>query len=128
MQFQCYKFVPVVQTGRYFENEDDVQFWVTADKNRIPVLVKAKIPVGTVKSRLHSALKASRSARNDSIDSFSVSCPSMAPLLDEWSSIAPLEYTVNLIGSEPGAKSDVMKLESCLNITNPKQMQLNPQL
>lgn len=51
-KFKCYKFVPVVQTGRYFENEEDVQFWVTADKNRIPVLVKAKIPVGTVKMHL----------------------------------------------------------------------------
>lgn len=51
-KFQCYKFVPVVQTGRYFESEEDVQFWVTADKNRIPILVKAKIPVGTVKMHL----------------------------------------------------------------------------
>lgn len=51
-KFQCYKFVPVVQTGRYFENEEDVQFWVTADKNHIPILVKAKIPVGTVKMHL----------------------------------------------------------------------------
>jgi len=50
--FKCHKFVPVVQTGRYFEKEDDVNFWVTADKNKIPVLVKAKIPVGTVKMHL----------------------------------------------------------------------------
>ena len=51
-KFVCYKFVPVVQTGRYFESEEDVQFWVTADQNRIPILVKAKIPVGTVKMHL----------------------------------------------------------------------------
>lgn len=51
-QFKCHKFVPVVQTGRYFESEEDVNFWVTADKNKIPVLVKAKIPVGTVKMHL----------------------------------------------------------------------------
>ncbi len=51
-KFTCHKFVPVVQTGRYFKKEDDVQFWVTADKNKIPVLVKAKIPVGTVKLHL----------------------------------------------------------------------------
>lgn len=51
-KFKCYKFVPVVQTGRYFKSQDDVNFWVTADKNRIPVLVKAKIPVGTVKMHL----------------------------------------------------------------------------
>ena len=51
-KFKVHKFVPVVQTGRYFENEEDVQFWVTADKNKIPVLVKAKIPVGVVKMHL----------------------------------------------------------------------------
>jgi len=50
-KFKAHKFVPVVQEGRYFKSEEDVQFWVTADANRIPVLVKAKIPVGTV--RLH---------------------------------------------------------------------------
>lgn len=50
--FKCHKFVPVVQTGRYFKHEEDVNFWVTADKNKIPVLVKAKIPVGVVKMHL----------------------------------------------------------------------------
>lgn len=51
-KFRCMKFVPVVQTGRYFKSEDDVNFWVTDDKNRIPVMVKAKIPVGIVKLHL----------------------------------------------------------------------------
>ena len=46
------KFVPVVQTGRYFKSEDDVNFWITDDKNKIPVLVKAKIPVGTIRFHL----------------------------------------------------------------------------
>jgi hypothetical protein len=46
------RFVPVVQTGRYFKHEEDVSFWVTKDKNRIPVLIKAKIPVGSVKMHL----------------------------------------------------------------------------
>ena len=51
-KFECLKFQPVVQEGRYFENDDDVEFWVTNDANRIPVLVKAKIPVGTLKMHL----------------------------------------------------------------------------
>lgn len=51
-KFECLKFQPVVQEGRYFENDDDVEFWVTNDSNRIPVLVKAKIPVGTLKMHL----------------------------------------------------------------------------
>jgi hypothetical protein len=51
-KFNCHKFVPVVQTGRYFKNEEDVNFWVTNDENKIPILVKAKIPVGVVKMHL----------------------------------------------------------------------------
>ncbi len=51
-KFKVHKFVPVVQTGRYFKSEDDVNFWVTADDNKIPILVKAKIPVGIVKMHL----------------------------------------------------------------------------
>lgn len=51
-KFNTHKFVPVVQTGRYFKSEDDVNFWVTSDKNKIPLLVKAKIPVGVVKMHL----------------------------------------------------------------------------
>jgi len=51
-KFNCLKFQPVVQEGRYFEDEDDLAFWVTDDANRIPVLVKAKIPVGSVKMHL----------------------------------------------------------------------------
>ncbi len=64
-KFKCHKFVPVVQTGRYFENENDVNFWVTSDENRIPILVKAKIPVGTIKMHLveWSGLKAALSSK-----------------------------------------------------------------
>jgi hypothetical protein len=51
-KFNCHKFVPVVQTGRYFKSENDVNFWITNDANRIPILVKAKIPVGIVKLHL----------------------------------------------------------------------------
>jgi hypothetical protein len=50
--FKCHKFVPVVQTGRVFKSEKDLNFWITADENKIPVLVKAKIPVGYVKLHL----------------------------------------------------------------------------
>ena len=34
------------------KSEDDVNFWITNDDNKIPVLVKAKIPVGIVKMHL----------------------------------------------------------------------------
>ena len=51
-KFNCHKFVPVIQTGRLFKNESDVNFWITNDENRIPILVKAKIPVGVIKMHL----------------------------------------------------------------------------
>jgi hypothetical protein len=51
-KIECMKFQPVVQTGRYFEKDDDVVFWITNDQNRIPVMVKAKIPVGYIKMHL----------------------------------------------------------------------------
>lgn len=51
-KFKAHKFVPVVQKGRYFKHEEDVQFWISADANKIPLLVKAKIPVGIVKLHL----------------------------------------------------------------------------
>lgn len=51
-KFETLKFRPVVQEGRYFNNEEDVEFWVTNDANRIPVLVKAKIAVGSIRMHL----------------------------------------------------------------------------
>ena len=51
-KFNCHKFVPVIQTGRLFKHESDVNFWITNDENRIPILVKAKIPVGIIKMQL----------------------------------------------------------------------------
>lgn len=51
-RFNCLKFAPLVEKGRYFKSEQDVQFWVSDDANKVPILVKAKIPVGTVKMHL----------------------------------------------------------------------------
>lgn len=51
-KFNCMKFAPIVQTGRVFKKQEDLNFWVTKDENHIPILVKAKIPVGHVKLHL----------------------------------------------------------------------------
>lgn len=50
--FDCMVFVPVVQEGRIFKKEEDMMVWVTNDKNKIPVLAKAKILVGSVTMEL----------------------------------------------------------------------------
>jgi hypothetical protein len=51
-KFRCFKFSPVVQKGKYFKSDEDVQVWITDDNNRIPIYVKAKLKVGSVKLHL----------------------------------------------------------------------------
>lgn len=50
--YRCMKFVPVVQEGRIFKDEEDMIVWITDDKNRVPVLAKAKVLVGSIKMEL----------------------------------------------------------------------------
>lgn len=50
--FRCKKFIPVVQKGRIFKDEEDLNVWITDDKNKIPVLVQAKVLVGSIKMEL----------------------------------------------------------------------------
>jgi hypothetical protein len=50
--YRCLKFVPVVQEGRIFEEEEDMIVWITDDKNKIPVLAQAKVLVGSIKMEL----------------------------------------------------------------------------
>jgi len=51
-KFDCMVFVPVVQKGRIFKKEEDMMVWVTNDDNKIPVLAKAHILVGSVTMEL----------------------------------------------------------------------------
>jgi hypothetical protein len=48
-KFRCMRFVPVVQEGRIFKDEEDLNVWITDDKNKIPILIKSKILVGSIK-------------------------------------------------------------------------------
>lgn len=51
-EWKCWLFNPVVQTGRLFKNENDLRFYVSCDKNKIPVLIEAKLKVGSIKMEL----------------------------------------------------------------------------
>ncbi len=51
-KFNCLKFNPVVQEGRVFNSDEDLEVWITDDENKIPVLAKAKIKVGSIKMQL----------------------------------------------------------------------------
>ena len=50
--YRCLKFVPVVQEGRIFEEEEDLTVWISDDKNKVPILAKAKVLVGSIKMEL----------------------------------------------------------------------------
>lgn len=51
-KIRCHKFAPVVQEGRIFKSEDDLTVWITDDGNKIPIVAKAKIQVGSLKMHL----------------------------------------------------------------------------
>lgn len=51
-KFDCMVFHPVVQEGRIFEDDDDLTVYITNDKNKIPVLAKAKVLVGSIRMEL----------------------------------------------------------------------------
>jgi hypothetical protein len=51
-KFSCIKFRPLVQRGRVFKQEEDLNVWITDDKNHIPLRAQAKILVGSIKMDL----------------------------------------------------------------------------
>ncbi len=51
-KFRCMKFVPVVQEGRIFKDSEDLQVWITDDENKIPILAKAEVLVGSIKMEM----------------------------------------------------------------------------
>jgi hypothetical protein len=48
-KIECYKLRPQLVVDRVFKDEDDMTIWISADENKIPVRVEAKIYVGSVK-------------------------------------------------------------------------------
>jgi hypothetical protein len=51
-KFKALKFCPVVQKGRVFEDEESLTVWISDDYNKLPLLIKAKIWVGSIKMEL----------------------------------------------------------------------------
>lgn len=48
-KIRCLKFVPIVQKGRIFKHEEDLEVWLSDDKNHIPIRAKANILFGSLK-------------------------------------------------------------------------------
>jgi len=51
-KFRCMKFMPMVVTGEVFDNPYPMSLWITDDKNRIPILIKSEIIIGSIKGEL----------------------------------------------------------------------------
>ena len=51
-KFKCILFRPVIQKGRIFKDEEDLNVWISDDANRIPIRAQANILVGSVKMDL----------------------------------------------------------------------------
>jgi hypothetical protein len=48
-KIKCIKFRPIVQRGRVFKKEEDLNIWISDDANHIPVRGEAKVFVGSIK-------------------------------------------------------------------------------
>jgi hypothetical protein len=53
-QYRTIKFSVKLVEGTVFKGDEDLSVWVTDDKNHVPILVEAKILVGSVKALLRS--------------------------------------------------------------------------
>jgi hypothetical protein len=51
---KCLKFRPYVMSGRVFHEEESVTLWVSADKNKVPLKIKADLRVGSLRSDLEA--------------------------------------------------------------------------
>ena len=51
-KFRCLTFKPMVATGEVFSNPYPMTLWITDDENKLPILVKSAVIVGSVKMEL----------------------------------------------------------------------------
>lgn len=54
-EIDCIVIRPLVLEGRVFKDEENVTLWVSDDKNKVPIRIKASILVGSVKADLIEA-------------------------------------------------------------------------
>ena len=50
----CYKIQPYVQSGRVFKKDESLTMWISADKNRIPMRIKADLIIGSIRIDLEA--------------------------------------------------------------------------
>ncbi|WP_243345804.1 DUF3108 domain-containing protein [Parabacteroides sp. FAFU027] len=53
-KYRCIRFSALLVEGSIFKGGEDMNIWVTDDDNRVPILVEAKILIGSVKAYLRT--------------------------------------------------------------------------
>lgn len=53
VKVKALKFKPMVQAGRVFEEEESLTVWVSDDKNKVPLRIKASLTVGSLRADLN---------------------------------------------------------------------------
>ena len=48
----CFKFRPYIESGRVFKDNESLTLWVSNDKNKIPIKVKAGLRIGSIEADL----------------------------------------------------------------------------
>lgn len=48
-KIKCIKLRPFVQSGRVFKENESLTLWISADKNKIPIRIKADLVVGSIR-------------------------------------------------------------------------------
>ena len=51
---KCIKLRPFVQSGRVFKEKESLTLWISADKNKIPIRIKADLGVGSIRVDIDS--------------------------------------------------------------------------
>jgi len=51
-KIKCIKFRPILQKGRIFKHEEDLNVWISDDDNHVPIRAQAEILVGSIKMDL----------------------------------------------------------------------------
>lgn len=53
-KIECYVIKPMLVVGELFKSESEMTLWVSADDNKIPVIIESGISVGKVQAELNS--------------------------------------------------------------------------
>ncbi len=53
-KIETLKFRPYVMAGRVFKEEESLTLWVTKDKNKVPLRIKADLTIGSLRADLEA--------------------------------------------------------------------------